>query len=239
MMIEEIDGRYEEEYVDADADESNDPAYEAEEAEEAGDIDRTDLLKLYLREASRAPMLNAAGEVAAAKRIERARARLMKLLSRSPIIAQYCQHLRQALSRGDENAADMIEHVPGHDANNPIPLSALADRALAEVDSAYNDLVLFDAKPARKRGSRKVSRANKKYPRTLKPRALVHLSRAVREIAFTPAAERRLALLVESAAGIARSVGRKAEAKNSGNSNRASKTVADQVDVACANGGDL
>jgi RNA polymerase primary sigma factor len=237
MTLEEIDGTYEEKY--AEADESDDTAYESEEAEEAGDIDRTDLLKLYLREASRAPMLNAAGEVAAAKRIERARARLMRLLSRSPVVAQYCRHLRQALGRGDEIAADMIEHVPGHSADNSTPLSALADRALAAVDSAYNDLVLFDANPAQKRGSRKLGRAYKKYPQTLRARVRVHLSRAIRDIAFTPAAERRLASLVESAAGVARSVERKARAKSPGNSNHAVKTPLHLVNAAVASGADL
>ncbi|HWP42841.1 MAG TPA: sigma-70 factor domain-containing protein, partial [Blastocatellia bacterium] len=85
-----------------------DEAYELEdgfreEGEEDGqDIDRTDLLKLYLRDASRAPMLNAAGEIEAAKRIERARARLLKELSRSVVVAEYCLYLKEALRRGDE-----------------------------------------------------------------------------------------------------------------------------------------
>jgi RNA polymerase sigma factor (sigma-70 family) len=199
MILEEIDGTFEEHYAEDDNDESNDPAYESEEAEaeEAGDIDRTDLLKLYLREASRAPMLNAAGEVAAAKRIGRARARLMKLLSRSPIVAQYCLHLKQELSRGDESAAEIIEQVPGFDANNPVPLSALADRALTEVETAHNKLTSLDAKPTQKRAAGKIRRASKNS-QILKARLLVHLSRAIRKIAFTPAAERHLTALVKS-----------------------------------------
>jgi RNA polymerase sigma factor (sigma-70 family) len=196
MILEEIDGTFEEPY--ADADESNDPAFESEEAEEAGEIDRTDLLKLYLREASRAPMLNAAGEVAAAKRIGRARARLMKLLSRSTIVAQYCLHLRQQLLSGDESAADIIEHVPGLDANNPVPLSMLADRALTEVETAYSRLISLDAKPTQKRGTGKTRRASKKSSQSLNARTLVHLSRSIRKIAFTPAAERHLTTLVGS-----------------------------------------
>jgi RNA polymerase primary sigma factor len=239
MILEEIDGTYEDKYANADTDESNDPAYEPEEAEEAGDIDRTDLLKLYLREASRAPMLNAAGEVAAAKRIERARTRLRKLLSRSPIIAQYCLHLRQVLSRGDESAADMIEHVAGYDADNATPLSGLADRALVEVESAYNNLILPDAKPAQKRGSRKAERANRKYPQTLKARMLVHLSRSIREIVFTPAAERKLTSLVERAARAARAVEQKAKAGDLKNSNRASKSASGRIEAAGANSGGL
>lgn len=239
MTLEEIDGAYEEKYADADADESNDPADEFEEAEEAGDIDRTDLLKLYLREAGRAPMLNAAGEVAAAKRIELARARLMRLLSRSPIVAHYCLRLRQALRRGDESAADMIEHVSGCDANNPIALSALADCALAEVESAYNNLISLDVKLAQKRVYRKMRRANKKYSQTLKARMLVHLSRSIREIVFTPAAERKLTSLVERAARIAQSVERKVEAGNFNNSNGAARANANRTHASIAEAGDL
>jgi RNA polymerase primary sigma factor len=239
MILEEIDGTYEDKYANADTDESNDPAYEPEEAEEAGDIDRTDLLKLYLREASRAPMLNAAGEVAAAKRIERARTGLRKLLSRSPIIAQYCLHLRQVLSRGDESAADMIEHVAGYDADNATPLSRLADRALVEVESAYNNLILPDAKPAQKRGSRKAERANRKYPQTLKARMLVHLSRSIREIVFTPAAERKLTSLVERAARVARAVEQKTKVGDLKNSNRASKSASGRIEAVGANSGGL
>nr|AIA13079.1 RNA polymerase sigma factor, sigma-70 family [uncultured bacterium] len=244
MRLEETDVTYEEKYADADADESNDPAYESEEAEEAGDIDRTDLLKLYLREASRAPMLNAAGEVAGAKRIERARTRLMKLLSRSPIIAQYSLHLKQALLRGDESAADMIEHVSGYDVNSPVPLSSLADQALAGVESAYNNLIPPGPKPVQKRGSRKTERMNKKYPRSLKARMLVHLSRSIREIVFTPAAERRLSALVESGARIARSYEQKSGAGDSNNSTlngktSTGKTGGNRVGAAGANAGEF
>src|ERR1044072_3698936 len=143
MMIEDIDGAVEEDYSDAETDKGSDSEYESEEtteAAEAGDIDRTDLLKMYLREASRAPMLNAAGEVAAAKKIERGRFRLMKLGWRSPIIAQYCAHFRSVLSQGEMSAADAIERAPGYDVSNSALLGELADNALSEVEMAYENL---------------------------------------------------------------------------------------------------
>ena len=61
-MIEEMDNEFEEQYADADLNEELDAESEATELESAGDLDHTDLLKVYLREASRAPMLNAAGD---------------------------------------------------------------------------------------------------------------------------------------------------------------------------------
>lgn len=203
MTIEELDGGLEEDYSDAAVDEELDSEQESEEVAEAGDIDRTDLLKMYLREASRAPMLNAAGEVAAAKKIERARARLMKLLSRSFIIAEYCLHLRSGLRRGDESAADAIERAPGYDPNKAALLGEITDNALAEVETAYHNLTF----PKRKL----TTRASKKFARSMKARLLVKLSRSIRAIVFTPAAERRLVGMVEEAANIARSADLKKE----------------------------
>ncbi|MGA9773690.1 MAG: sigma-70 family RNA polymerase sigma factor [Blastocatellia bacterium] len=207
MTIEELEGGLEEDYSDAAVDEEIDSEQEPEEIAEAGDIDRTDLLKMYLREASRAPMLNAAGEVAAAKKIERARARLMKLLSRSFIIAEYCLHLRSGLQRGDESAGDAIERAPGYDPNKATLLGQVTDHALAEVEAAYHPLT----SPKRKSTSGKATRANKKFARSINARLLVKLSRSIRAIVFTPAAERRLVNIVEEAAIIARSVDLKNE----------------------------
>ncbi len=208
MTIEELEGGLEEDYSDAAVDEEFDSEQESEEVAEAGDIDRTDLLKMYLREASRAPMLNAAGEVAAAKKIERARARLMKLLSRSFIIAEYCLHLRSGLRRGDESAADAIERAPGYDPNKAALLGEITDNALAEVETAYHNLTF----PKRKLTTQKASRASRKFARSMKARMLVKLSRSIRAIVFTPAAERRLVGIVEEAANIARSADLKKEA---------------------------
>ena len=208
MTIEELEGGLEEDYSDAAVDEELDSEQESEEVAEAGDIDRADLLKMYLREASRAPMLNAAGEVAAAKKIERARARLMKLLSRSFIIAEYCLHLRSGLRRGDESAADAIERAPGYDPNKVALLGEVTDNALAEVETAYHNLTFPKGKPT----TRKATRASKKFARSTKARLLVKLSRSIRAIVFTPAAERRLVGIVEEAANIARSADLKKEA---------------------------
>ena len=94
-MIDEMDNEFEESYADADPNNEFDAESESTDNDySAGDLDHADLLKMYLREASRAPMLNAAGEIAAAKRIERARNRLARMISRSPLIVEYGLHLR-------------------------------------------------------------------------------------------------------------------------------------------------
>lgn len=179
-------------------------------SEDADDIDRTDLLKMYLREASRAPMLDAAGEVRSARRIERARSRLMKSLSRSPIVAEYCIYMRDAIDKGEESAAEVIERIPGLETGeNSLPLATLADKVLSDVHDAYGNLLEAEVKPAAGTGkagggkprSKRRSKAARGEGRA---RRLVRLSRAIRSIVFTPAAERRLAALVEGAGRLAR-----------------------------------
>lgn len=192
MNIEELDGALERDYSDSEPNEDRDAEYESEELAEAGDIDKTDLLKMYMREASRAPMLNAKGEIAAAKKIERARFRLMKLLSRSALVAEYCAHFRLALHQGHESAADTIEQVPN-----------TVEDAIAQIEKAYGNLTALTVTPRRKSPARRFARSNKKFARSLRARLLAQLSRTIRVIVFTPAAERRLIGIVEEAAKIA------------------------------------
>ena len=164
------------------------------------DIDRTDLVKLYLREASQAPMLNAAGEAASAKKIERARLRLMKTLSRSPVVAEYCLYLSQALRCGDENVSEVIERAPGTDSTSkPAVVIEAALIALEAVEAAYSRLIEGLAAPSRT----SVKRRGRKRDSESGERLIVRLSRSIRAMVFTPAVERRMVKLVEKAAQIA------------------------------------
>ncbi len=56
-----------------------------------------DLVRTYLRQMSRVPLLTREGEVAIAKRIERGEKRVMIALSRSLIVAQQAVHIGQVL----------------------------------------------------------------------------------------------------------------------------------------------
>jgi RNA polymerase primary sigma factor len=203
-MIEEMDNEFEEPYADAEVNEELDAESESADLDRAGDLDHTDLLKMYLREASRAPMLNAAGEIAAAKRIERTRNRLTKMISRSPLIVEYCLHLREALQRGDETASDHIEYVAGFDPNKSVMLGQFADKAFAQIEAAYLNLASTKSGPAKKVAVKKSPRAVKKFARSAAARQRIHLSRAVRAFVFTPATERRLITIVQEGAEAAR-----------------------------------
>jgi RNA polymerase primary sigma factor len=195
MITEEIEGNFDHEDQQDSRDYDSSILADENEPEEADDIDRTDLLKLYLREASRAPMLSAEGEIVSAKRIERARIRLNRLLSKSPVVAEYCIYLRDVFREGRETAADVIEQTSG-DSPKQQPVSETADPALAMVEYAYRDLCR--AKPSTPR-----RRTRRDALKTRGLRTRVALSRSIRAIAFTPAAERRLVGLLESAGRLA------------------------------------
>ena len=197
MISEEIESTFEPGQDEANGEEGFVLAEEDEKPEDPGDIDRTDLLKLYLREASRPSMLTAEGEVAGAKRIERSRIRLTRLISKSLIVAEYCVHLRQVFRDGNETAADVIERAPSTDASKSLAISELADPALARIELAY--LKVFSSAT---RGSRQRAAGNRSVQGTNR-RARVNLSRALRSVIFTPAAERRLVGLMENASQLA------------------------------------
>jgi RNA polymerase primary sigma factor len=197
MIIDGTEGALEDSQGEVNGEEAFGLGYGHEQADDAGEADRTDLLKLYLREASRSSMLTAEGEVAAAKRIERARRRLMKLLSRSLVVAEYCLHLRQVFQLDLESPADVIERasVDGYAATT-LSVSELADPALAQIEFTYRDLC--SPRSARQRARRKHT------TQTASVRTRVGLARSIRSLTFTPAAERRLVALVDTAGELAR-----------------------------------
>ncbi|HEU4390684.1 MAG TPA: RNA polymerase sigma factor RpoD/SigA [Blastocatellia bacterium] len=198
-MTSEAEQTYEVE--DAERRDTSESDYEISTGDEP---DRTDLLKLYLREASRAPMLDAEGEIAAAKSIEASRWLLVKYLSRSPLVADYCVHLGQAFKDGLETPAEFIEQLGGQVVARGLAVdSDLMDRAFIRIRDAFTALLALSNDTARNR------KHALRYPqsRWSKARALVRLSRAIRAIAFSPSTERRFLSLVERAAWISESNG--------------------------------
>jgi RNA polymerase primary sigma factor len=191
-----IDQAFEYGYSDVNDEEPGIDAEEREPAEQTGNVDHTDLLKLYIRDASQGSMLTAQGEIRAARRIERARSRLMKLLSRSPVVAEYCIHLRRSFRLGLETPADVIERACVSDSPSSIapPISECADPALASIERAWDEFCSSCDRSVRRQSARTL-----RIQRYTEARARVRLSRAIRAIAFTPANEREIVTLMEKA----------------------------------------
>ncbi len=88
---------------------------EAEEGEDVeldltpGTLEKTnDPVRMYLREMGTVPLLTREGEVEIAKRIERGQLRVMKAISRSPIVIREIIALGEDLKRGVRNIKEIV-----------------------------------------------------------------------------------------------------------------------------------
>ena len=161
-----------------------------------------DLVRTYLRQMSRVPLLTREGEVAIAKRIERGELRIMKALSRSLTAADHVGRLAEAVREGTRSLRDTVV----------LPDAELTERQQAKCSKDFftgtdtvrdrlKDLARGRARAEgiRKRGCRPSTRTMWRILR-----ARIELSRAVRAIPFTPALRRDLTDLVAAAAAASR-----------------------------------
>src|ERR1700691_1821185 len=92
-----------------------DKDFELEEGEDVeldltpGTLEKTnDPVRMYLREMGTVPLLTREGEVEIAKRIERGQMRVMKAVSRSPIVIREIVGLGEDLKRGVRNIKEVV-----------------------------------------------------------------------------------------------------------------------------------
>ena len=89
--------------------------FELEEGEDVeldltpGTLEKTnDPVRMYLREMGTVPLLTREGEVEIAKRIERGQMRVLKAISRSPIVIREIVALGEDLKRGVRNVKEVV-----------------------------------------------------------------------------------------------------------------------------------
>ena len=165
-----------------------------------------DLVRTYLRQMSRVPLLTREGEVAIARRIERGEKRVMIALSRSLTVARQAVEIARELRDGDYDLQELVV----------LPDAELTDRQLAnrkrrfflgvaKVEAALRELTARRNRAAatRKRYGRLSARTTLRLLR-----AHVALSRAVRAIGFTPEVRQRFVDRVDAAAGALRRIER-------------------------------
>ncbi|HWZ12383.1 MAG TPA: RNA polymerase sigma factor RpoD [Acidobacteriaceae bacterium] len=92
---------------------AGEPADEGDEDVELdltpGTLEKTnDPVRMYLREMGTVPLLTREGEVEIAKRIERGQMRVMKAISRSPIVIREIMGLGEDLKRGVRNIKEVV-----------------------------------------------------------------------------------------------------------------------------------
>ena len=159
---------------------------EAQEIHPAGDeVDQgQDLVRTYLRQMSRVPLLTREGEVAIAKRIERGEKRISLALSRSLIVARQVVCLGEQLRAGERVLRDTIK-LPDTELTNR-QLANRAKRFLGEVDAVAAALKELSRRESRVAAIRKSNRrvSARATGRVLRDRIFV--SKAIRAIQFVP-----------------------------------------------------
>ena len=173
-----------------------------EEVEEAGEDVELDLtpgalektndpVRMYLREMGTVPLLTREGEVEIAKRIERGQNRVLKALSRSPIV------IRELLELGEDLKKDVrsIKEVVTFD-EEEITEEILQNRR-DEFTSKIDDLAKY-YKKSNQVAEKFADVSQKKRPRDYRryrmhlARAIVQVSLAVRRLGFTNTERKRL-----------------------------------------------
>jgi len=169
-----------------------------------GTLEKTnDPVRMYLREMGTVPLLTREGEVEIAKRIERGQLRVMKALSRSPIVIREIVALGEDLKRGVRNVKEVVvfdEEELTEDVVQArvkgtvtrIELLLKHQKKIAQLEDKVAPAVpaVAGATPAAPASKPKAKDA--RHARWLIARERVFISRIVRELKYTPLERKRL-----------------------------------------------
>ncbi len=156
-----------------------------------------DLVRTYLRQMSRVPLLTREGEVAIAKRIERGEKRVWAALSRSMIVAHHIVDLSKQLQAGELQLQEVVV----------LPDTDLTDRQRANRLRRFVKRVsaMEDALRELARRQVRAAAARKRYRRTSVRskwrvlRARVAVFQAIRAIDFPPAVKLTFTEMIDTA----------------------------------------
>jgi len=178
--------------------------YEPEAGEESDDVEldlspgtlekTNDPVRMYLREMGTVPLLTREGEVEIAKRIERGQLRVMKAISRSPIVIREIVGLGEDLRRGvrnikevvafdEEELTEEILQSRVRSTTNRIDTIVKHQKKVQALEEKAEASATKDAK-TKTREQRKV--------RWLIGREHVYINRIIRELKYTNAEKKRL-----------------------------------------------
>ena len=157
-----------------------------------------DLVRTYLRQMSRVPLLTREGEVAIAKRIERGELRITKAMSRSLLVARYVAEIAREVAAGERTLRDTVT-LP----DTELTERHLATRAKRFVGDAGGVAAALKELRKRERRATAIRRSGRRVQvrtRWRISRARIEVSRAIRRLPFTVAVRRELIDKVEKAA---------------------------------------
>ncbi len=177
-----------------------DKDFELEEGEDVeldltpGTLEKTnDPVRMYLREMGTVPLLTREGEVEIAKRIERGQMRVLKAISRSPIVIREIMALGEDLKRGVRNIKEVVifddEELTEEVVQTRVKATITRIDALLKHQKRIAQLEEKLAGPA---PATKAKIREHRHHRWLAAREKVLVSRIVRELKYTALERKRL-----------------------------------------------
>jgi RNA polymerase primary sigma factor len=157
-----------------------------------GTLEKTnDPVRMYLREMGTVPLLTREGEVEIAKRIERGQLRVLKAISRSPIVIREIVALGEDLKRGVRNVKEVV--VFDEEELTEDVVQARVRSTVTRIDGMVKHqkkIALLEEKLAA--ANSKTSAREQRKTRWLIAREKVYVSRIVRELKYTGLERKRL-----------------------------------------------
>jgi RNA polymerase primary sigma factor len=157
-----------------------------------GALEKTnDPVRMYLREMGTVPLLTREGEVEIAKRIERGQLRVLKAISRSPIVIREIMALGEDLKRGVRNVKEVVVFDEEELTEDVVQTRVRA--TVARVDALVKHqkrIAQLEEKQAA--ATSKTSAREARRTRWLIAREKVLVSRIVRELKYTALERKRL-----------------------------------------------
>ncbi len=177
-----------------------DKDFELEEGEDVeldltpGTLEKTnDPVRMYLREMGTVPLLTREGEVEIAKRIERGQMRVMKAISRSPIVIREIMALGEDLKRGVRNIKEVVIFDDEELTEEVVQTRVKA--TVARIDALLKHqkrIAQLEEKLAGPAPATKAKIREHRHHRWLAAREKVLVSRIVRELKYTALERKRL-----------------------------------------------
>jgi RNA polymerase primary sigma factor len=160
-----------------------------------GQLEKTnDPVRMYLREMGTVPLLTREGEVEIAKRIERGQMRVMKAISRSPIVIREIVGLGEDLKRGVRNIKEVVTFDEEELTEEILQARVKATVGRIDVITKHQKKIAqLEEKLAAVKG--KDAKAKAKETRKLRwlmGREQVYITRIVRELKYTNSEKKRL-----------------------------------------------
>jgi RNA polymerase primary sigma factor len=157
-----------------------------------GALEKTnDPVRMYLREMGTVPLLTREGEVEIAKRIERGQLRVLKALSRSPIVIKEILSLGEDLKRGVRSIKELVA-FDEEEITDEIVQARLKDFVgqIDDIGKSYKQVQLLEEKLEAVKQKKK-PKESRKFRWAL-GRAQVQVSGGIRKLKFTNPERKRL-----------------------------------------------